>query len=84
MAGNSALTPNALIFGERYLMHDHPQVVWRLQYRYIDVLSIQPGNDLFEEEYFDALYASYGKPIIICDHQCAFLRQSIARQCGSN
>jgi len=66
------LHPNALIFGERYLMHDHPQVVLEAAMPYIDVLSIQPGNDLFEEEYFDALYASYGKPIIICDHQCSF------------
>jgi hypothetical protein len=53
-------------------MSDHPQVVLEAAMPYIDVLSIQPGNDQFEEEYFDALYASYGKPIIICDHQCSF------------
>ena len=66
------LHPNALIFGERYLMNDHPQVVLEAAMPYIDVLSIQPGNDQFEEGYFDALYASYEKPIIICDHQCSF------------
>ena len=66
------LHPNALIFGERYLMNDHPQVVLEAAMPYIDVLSIQPGDDKFEEEYFDALYTSYEKPIIICDHQCSF------------
>lgn len=67
-----SLHPDALIFGERYLLGDHPEVVVQAALPYIDVLSIQPGSDRFEAEYFDALYAKYGKPILICDHQCSF------------
>jgi hypothetical protein len=66
------LHPGALIFGERYLSNDHPEVVVEAALPYIDVLSIQPGSDRFEVEYFDALYEKYGKPILICDHQCSF------------
>ena len=66
------LHPGALIFGERYLVNDHPEVVLEAAMPYIDVLSIQPGGDRFEADYFDALYAKYGKPILICDHQCSF------------
>ena len=66
------LHPEALIFGERYLLEDHPQVVLDAAMPYIDVISIQPGSDCFESEYFDDLYARYKKPIIICDHQCSF------------
>ena len=66
------LHPGALVFGERYLLNDHPKVVLEAAMPYIDVLSIQPGSDRFEAEYFDALYAQYKKPIIICDHQCSF------------
>ncbi|MCH2036764.1 MAG: hypothetical protein MK120_07415 [Puniceicoccaceae bacterium] len=66
------LHPNALIFGERYLLEDHPQVVLDAAMPYIDVISIQPGSDCFESDYFDDLYARYKKPIIICDHQCSF------------
>lgn len=67
-----ALHPGALIFGERYFLDDHPEVVLEAAMPYIDVLSIQPGSDHFEAAYFDALYAKYGKPILICDHQCSF------------
>lgn len=67
-----SLHPGALIFGERYLMDDHPEVVLEAAMPYIDVLSIQPGSDRFEGAYFDALYEKYKKPIVICDHQCSF------------
>ena len=66
------LHPGALIFGERYLLEDHPRVVLDAAMPYIDVISIQPGSDCFESAYFDDLYARYKKPIIICDHQCSF------------
>ncbi len=66
------LHPGALIFGERYFLDDHPEVVLEAAMPYMDVLSIQPGSDRFEAEYFDAIYAKYGKPILICDHQCSF------------
>ena len=58
-----ALHPGALIFGG-YLLNDHPEVVLD-RHAYIDVLSIQPGSDRFEADNFDALYAKYGKPILV-------------------
>jgi hypothetical protein len=66
------LHPGALVFGERYFLNDHPEVVLAAALPYIDVIAIQPSSDRFEAEYFDALYARYGKPILICDHQCSF------------
>ena len=66
------LAPNALIFGERYLIHDHPVCVVEEALQYIDVLSIQPGGAIFPATYFDELYAMYQKPILLCDHQCSF------------
>lgn len=73
------LDPCALIFGERYLLGDHPDCVLEEAIPYIDVLSIQPGSDQFEGEYFDALYAKYRKPIIVCDHQCSFATPAYAQ-----
>jgi hypothetical protein len=73
------LDPCALIFGERYLLGDHPECVLEEAVPYIDVLSIQPGSDQFEGEYFDTLYAKYKKPIIICDHQCSFATPAYAQ-----
>lgn len=66
------LAPDTLIFGERYLIHDHPACVVEEALPYIDVLSIQPGGAIFPATYFDELYALYQKPILLCDHQCSF------------
>ena len=66
------LHPGALIFGERYLMRDHPDVVLEEALPHIDVLSIQPGGSGFDGPYFDRLHAKTGKPILLCDHQCSF------------
>jgi hypothetical protein len=73
------LSPHALIFGERYLLGDHPDCVLEEALPYLDVLSIQPGSDKFESEYFDTLYAKYQKPIIVCDHQCSFATPKYAQ-----
>ena len=64
--------PNTLIFGERYLMDNHPKQVLIAALPFIDVLSIQPNGTCFINKYYDDLYAFTGKPIIICDHQCSF------------
>ena len=64
--------PNTLIFGERYLMDNHPKQVLIAALPFIDVLSIQPNGTCFINKYYDDLYAFIGKPIIICDHQCSF------------
>ena len=64
--------PNTLIFGERYLMDNHPKQVLIAALPFIDVLSIQPNGTRFINKYYDDLYAFTGKPIIICDHQCSF------------
>jgi len=66
------LAPNSLIFGERYLVGDHPDCVIEEALPYIDVLSIQPGGATFNEPYFDRLQAKFKKPILLCDHQCSF------------
>lgn len=66
------LAPNTLIFGERYLVGDHPDCVIEEALPFIDVLSIQPGGATFNASYFDRLYAKYKKPILLCDHQCSF------------
>lgn len=66
------LDPNHLIFGERYLMDNHPINVIREALPYIDVLSIQPNGHSFNAEYFNEMYNLTKKPIIICDHQCSF------------
>jgi hypothetical protein len=66
------LAPDALIFGERYLVGDHPACVIEEALPYIDVLSIQPGGATFNAAYFDELHEKFKKPILLCDHQCSF------------
>jgi len=64
--------PGALIFGERYLMQDHPDEVLEEALPYIDALAIQPWGSKFDGAYFDRLHKKTGKAILICDHQCSF------------
>ena len=66
------LNPSALIFGERYLVNDHPDCVLEEAMPYIDVLSIQPGGAKFNGAYLDRLHEKYKKPILLCDHQISF------------
>ncbi len=73
--------PGRLIFGERYKLYDHPDVVLREAAKWIDVLSIQPGPEVgprpgpgrdetaFDGATFDRLHEVSGKPILVCDHQ---------------
>ena len=64
--------PNTLIFGERYLMDNHPKQVLSAALPFIDVLSIQPNGTHFIHEYYDDLYAFTGKPIIISTGMATF------------
>ena len=76
--------PGRLIFGERYKLYDHPDVVLREAAKWIDVLSIQPGPEVgprpgpgrdetaFDGATFDRLHEVSGKPILVCDHQVSF------------
>ena len=66
------LDETALIFGERYLVNDHPACVLEEAMPFIDVLSIQPGGARFRPDYLDSLHAKFKKPIILCDHQSSF------------
>jgi hypothetical protein len=66
------LDPGALIFGERYAMHRVPTYIIEEALPYIDVVSIQPHDCDFNENYFRKIHEIAGKPIIICDHQCSF------------
>jgi hypothetical protein len=64
--------PKHLVFGECYLMGDHPDAVIQEALAHIDVLSIQPLGREFNGELFDRLHRLTGKPILLCDHQCSF------------
>lgn len=64
--------PERLIFGERYLVGDHPQVVLDEAVKWIDVLSYQPGGQRFNGSQLDALWERYNKPIMLCDHSVSF------------
>ena len=66
------LDPGALIFGERYAMHRVPTYIIEEALPYIDVVSIQPHDCDFNENYFRRLHLMTKKPILICDHQCSF------------
>ncbi len=75
---------NHLIFGDKYLMGDHPETVLKAASKYVDVISIQPGptkgqgpgqgdDELyFNEGVIDEIHQLSGKPVIICDHQTSF------------
>ena len=76
--------PGVLIFGERYKLHDHPDVVLKAAVPWVDVISIQPGpqvgprpgpgrdETVFDSEAFDRIHNITGKPILICDHRVSF------------
>lgn len=64
--------PGRLIFGERYLVGDHPNVVLDEAVKWIDVLSYQPGGNQFDSSQLDKLWQRYKKPIMLCDHSISF------------
>ncbi|MCP5112509.1 MAG: hypothetical protein GY953_16915 [bacterium] len=73
--------PNHLVFGERYLFGDHPDVVLSAAKPYIDAVSIQigdgyvpslPPSDQFPAAELDRLHKLTGKPILLCDNQISF------------
>jgi hypothetical protein len=61
-----------LVLGEKYIDIDCPENVLCEALPYIDVLSIQPCQPVFDETLFDRLHEATGKPIIVCDHQSSF------------
>jgi hypothetical protein len=64
--------PGTLILGDRYLVGDLPGEVLEEALPYVDVISVQPVEIMFDRAFFDALHASTGKPILICDHAVNF------------
>ncbi len=76
--------PHTLIFGPRFKLHDHPDVVLNAVKPWIDVISIQPGPEVgprpgpgrdesvFDGVVFDRIHEITGKPILICDHRVSF------------
>ena len=72
--------PQALVFGEKYKGHDHPDSVLTAAAEFVDVISIQPGPEfgpfpgqgrheqIFDGTYFSDLHQKTGKPIMIADH----------------
>ncbi len=61
-----------LVFGDRYMLNDLPQSVLEEALRWIDVVSIQPYRNQFEQEAFDRIYKIARRPIMICDHAVNF------------
>lgn len=73
--------PRHLVFGDRYLLGDHPPGVLRQAVKWIDAVAVQPG-DLYAPLYppstrfvvdeFRKIREVTGKPILICDHAISF------------
>jgi hypothetical protein len=73
--------PRHLVFGDRYLLGDHPVGVLRQAAKWIDAVAVQPG-DLYAPLYppstrfavdeFRRVHEVTGKPILICDHAISF------------
>ncbi|MFX1280522.1 MAG: hypothetical protein ACFFA3_14020 [Promethearchaeota archaeon] len=66
------LDPDHLIFGDRYLAGDHPIEVLQEALPFVDAISVQPYDVIFNPEYFNNLHSITGKPILICDHAINF------------
>lgn len=73
--------PNHLVFGDNYLIGDHPVEVVDAAKGLIDAVSVQPGDsytplcppsDVFPVKELDWLHRQTGKPILISDHQISF------------
>jgi len=64
--------PDRLIFGERFLVGDHPKEVLDEAVKWIDVISYQPGGKTFNPKRLDEIWERYGKPIMLCDHSISF------------
>jgi len=64
--------PDRLIFGERFLVGDHPKEVLDEAVKWIDVISCQPGGKRFNPKPLDELWERYKKPIMLCDHSISF------------
>ena len=64
--------PGRLIFGERFLVGDHPQVVIEAAAPWIDVLSLQPGGMTFNATVVEDLHTWSDRPIMLCDHSISF------------
>jgi hypothetical protein len=73
--------PRHLIFGDRYLLGDHPPGVLRQAAKWIDAVAVQPGDlhaplyppsTRFAVDEFRKIREVTGKPILICDHAISF------------
>ena len=80
--------PRHLVFGDRYLLGDHPMGVLRQAAKWIDAVAVQPG-DLYAPLYppstrfavdeFRRIHEVTEKPILICDHAISFPTSSHPR-----
>lgn len=73
--------PHHLVFGDRFLLGDHPVGVLREAAKWIDAVAVQPGDlyaplyppsTRFAADEFRQLHAVTGKPVLICDHAISF------------
>jgi hypothetical protein len=66
------LDPQRLQFGERFDTLGVPDAVLEEAARYVDVISIQPYDKVFNTARFDAIHRLTGKPIVISDWNLSF------------
>lgn len=73
--------PNTLLFGDRYLLGDHPDGVLEVAAKYVDAISIQVGDGYgetmlpsypFPKSTLDHIHDLTKKPVLIADHQISF------------
>lgn len=73
--------PNIPLFGDRFLLGDHPDAILKIASRYVDALAIQVGDGYGESQpssypypksTIDHLHQITSKPILIADHQISF------------
>jgi hypothetical protein len=66
------LDPRRLQFGERYDTLNIPDAVLEEASKFVDVISIQPYDKVFNTARFDAIHRLTGKPIVISDWNLSF------------
>jgi hypothetical protein len=66
------LDPQRLQFGERFDTLGVPDAVLEEAAKFVDVISIQPYDKVFNTARFDAIHKLTGKPIVISDWNLSF------------
>lgn len=80
--------PNTLLFGDRYLLGDHPDGILKIASQYVDAISIQVGDGFGEtmlpsypypKSTIEHIHDITNKPVLIADHQISFYTNDYKR-----